>query len=215
MKLRNIAVTPGNRAFLAGQTGSGKTTLARELLGLATFPVVVYDAKGLIQWPGYERTEKLATLKTLSYPRCVYVPPVDIQDAPEKQDEFFWILYQRGNCTVYIDEVYSVCNGNVMPPYYKAILTRGRERGITCLSSTQRPKSIPQVLMSESEHFYIFRLQLDQDRERVNTLTGLASRRIQRLKKHQFYYLEPSEDSAIWPLMLGLTETVTAEKERQ
>jgi hypothetical protein len=63
---------------------------------------------------------------------------------------------------------------------------------------------IPQVILSESEHFYVFRLKLEQDRRKVEETTALSADTISALPKQYFYHV-PQDGEAIGPLRLNLT----------
>jgi ABC-type dipeptide/oligopeptide/nickel transport system ATPase component len=208
---RNIAVSPTERGVIVGMTGSGKTVLAKQLLQCARSHVVVYDAKGLIHWPGYARYTSLRELTTLNKrdvenrPRIIYAPNHFELDNPEVIDAFFSWIYNRKNTTLYVDEVYSVVRGESIPHYYNAVLTRGRELGISTISSTQRPKKIPQVVLSESENYYVFRLQLPQDRQRVREIVALSNERMLALNKHEFFFGSADGD-IIGPMKLTLNK---------
>ena len=67
-------------------------------------------------------------------------------------------------------------------------MVRGRELGVEVWNGTQRPKDIPQIALSESEHFYTFRLNLPQDRERIEAVTAIPREDIAALQKMLFYY---------------------------
>lgn len=193
--MSGLNISPGStdRATIVGMTGSGKTTLVRALLAVRAY-VVVLDMKGLIRWAGYERHETLQSLIQSKHPRLVYAPNyIEMQDW-DTIDRFFEWIYRRRNTTLYVDEVYSVCRNNKIPFYYNAVLTRGREKKISVLSAVQRPKMIPITILSESEHFYLFRLQIRDDRKRVQEITGVDEARLEGLEKYQFFYANASGD---------------------
>jgi hypothetical protein len=175
------------RAFLAGMTGSGKTTLAYELLKVKDY-VVVHDAKGMLTWKGYERCIKLNDAMHSDSPKIIYAPDHFELDNEEKINEFFTWVYKRKNTTLYIDEVYAVTKRAEIPHYFLACLTRGREMGISTYCSSQRPKNIPQFILSESENYYVFRLLLLNDRKRITEILPIADEQLTTLKQYQFYY---------------------------
>lgn len=198
----NIAPSIADRAVMVGMTGSGKTTLAYQLLRVRPY-VVVFDAKGLIHWPGFFRYTEFNQLTQSKFPRLIYAPNhKEITDTAIHEKFFSWI-YHRENTTVYVDEVYAITNKNELPHYYHAILTRGRELNISTFSSTQRPKMIPQVILSESEHYYIFRLLLPQDRQKMREILPISEVQQMRLKKHCFMYGN-AEGTIVGPLKLAL-----------
>lgn len=183
-------------------TGSGKTTLARTLLLSRPF-VVVYDAKGLLAWPGFQRFTVLQQLAESRHSKLIYAPNHrELQDEATKEKFFEWV-YNRQNTTLYVDEVYAVTSRGYIPHYYHACLTRGREMGISVFSSTQRPMLIPQVILSESEHYYVFRLQLPQDKKRIREIVNLESSQIENLPKYLFYY-GSSDGEIVGPLKLRI-----------
>lgn len=173
-----------------GKTGSGKTSLAERLCNFRTF-VVVFDWKGLIRWRGYQRyTEfrRIIEAHPTKYPKLIYAPNADEIDDPDLTDSFFKWVYHRGNCVLYVDEAFSVTNGRYLPRGYNACLTRGRERNISVYSSSQRPKDIPTVLMSEAEHWYSFYLKTPADVKKVGEITGASDEQIESLQQYQFLY---------------------------
>lgn len=171
-----------------GQTGSGKTTLARYLLKFRKF-VVVLDYKGRINWPEYEVHTSVRSLMNAEHSRLLYRPNYAESVSEDKQDEVWQWIYQRQNCTAYIDELTSIAKGDAVYPFhYGACLVRGRELNIEVWSGTQRPLKIPQVTLSESEHVYCFSLILPQDRKKIVDATGMSYDEIAGLDKREFLY---------------------------
>lgn len=204
-ELAELLPGPTDRAVFFGQTGSGKTTLARHMLESRDF-VVVIDGKGLINWTDYQLYQNLdAAMKSSDrrYPAKIWRPSHEALRDPEALDKFFEWIYRRGNTTVYIDEVYTVTEGEQIPPFYHACLTRGREHKVETWSATQRPMRIPQVVMSEAEHAYLFRLAMEQDRKKVASMCAIDPYQLQRLPKYQFFYA-PQDGEVMGPLRLKM-----------
>jgi hypothetical protein len=164
---------------------------------------VVHDAKGLITWPGWQRHAQLKeALKSRSH-RIIYQPSYYELNDENISETFFRWIYDRGWTILYVDEVFGVAKGQNIPTHYHACITRGRERGITILSSTQRPKSIPSVVLSESEHFVIFHLGMPQDRERIEEIIDIDEDQIKELPKQLFYYCTQFSIAGPYKLNLG------------
>lgn len=183
-----------SRSAFIGMTGSGKTTLARSILRFYPF-VVVYDVKGQMKpkdWPGFVFVKDLAKLLKADpekEPKLVYQPNID--EIPDERnwdyaEKFFKWIYNRKNTCIYIDEVYGCTAAHYIPFYFKAILTRGRERGITCMMATQRPSMIPQFILSESENYFVFKLQMPQDKKKMSEIKGFPVDVLDSLKKFEF-----------------------------
>ena len=110
--------------------------------------------------------------------------PIDLPIARARQK-----IYENKNRRFYIDEATSIKFGGVkIPEGLTALINRGREPGLSTMVATQRPSRIPMNILSESEHYYIFRLRLPQDRERVEDITGISVEDQARLRKYEFFY---------------------------
>lgn len=190
-----IAIKPSESVFIAARTGGGKTFIARKYLA-GYQNVVCLDTKGTTVWPevpgtiwdlGTKDEPKfklkepgenlsmvfhLADLPKIKTPKIIYRPVFE-ELTPDFYEEFFKWCYKRQNCIVWVDEAMSVSpTPYKIPEYYKAILTRGRERRTSVWSLTQRPSGIAQVIISESIHFFVFDLNLEQDRDKMASVTG-------------------------------------------
>jgi energy-coupling factor transporter ATP-binding protein EcfA2 len=200
--VRLTDISPGrtDRAVLCGQNGCGKTVLARFLLQVyPTLPSYVLDWKGEIRWTNYKRFTKLKQFVESEHQHKIYAPNINEIDDHDYWNAFFNYAYRRKNCQVYVDETSAVTWRDELPRYYRHLIARGRERGIRLLSSTQRPTGIPQIVLSESSHYYCFTLRMVQDRERVEKNSGIAREAIAALKRseHRFFYA--NEDGVTGP----------------
>lgn len=185
-----------DRGALIGATGTGKTYLARFLIEDVDKPhSVVYDTKpseAIAEWDHefIESIDELQEIDPGKQRRVIYRPSrFEMRDVVV-QDKFFEWVYVNGSRRVFIDEAGSIAGGSNPGYNLQDCLTRGREKGVSTLVGTQRPARIPVVLMSEAEHYYIFRLNWPYDREKVTELTGgnITVRDQLTLNEYEFFY---------------------------
>jgi len=181
--------------FIGGQNGTGKTTLAKALIR-ARKHVVVLDPKNTFKDAAFGGTvvKRLSDLPKCKNPHIIYRPSVrNGERTKENMDLFFWWIYDRRNTTVYVDEAALISQVGKMPDGYLACLVEGREIGISVISASQRPKNIHNTIISESRHYFIFRLNLESDREKIADIIGDDAIKFIKPKKYFFWYFSPED----------------------
>lgn len=205
-----IRTGKNNRAILLGRTGCGKTTLAKFLMNDQAKPYsIVYDAKGMmnpVSWQNHHFEYSFKTIQEINpqeKPRIIYQPDFEASIDSNEQNEFFYWIYNRHNTRLYVDEAYSLLGGINPSRGLLACLSRGRERGISTIISSQRPARIPAVTLSEAEHYYIFQLSHPADKQRVEDITNgkITSEDIEELQPYQFYYYDAWNNQRIEPAL--------------
>lgn len=167
----HINIRPDERVTLIGMTGSGKSTLAQYLL--ADEPRVVFvDPKSemdSVAWNAREYDGNAYNQLLKGRPgRYILRAPID-----QDYERYFEQFYTLGRLIVYIDEVYGVTAGRTRAGnWLTALYTRGRSRQIAVWAATQRPRWIPLFILSEANWLFLFRLQLEADREAVASIMG-------------------------------------------
>lgn len=185
------------RVFICGKTGSGKTALAEFLLKKSN-RLVVIDSKGNLK----DRMNLLDDnkgLKLLSKGREARVQILTpIVDNPQLYfEDLFQQIYNMGNVILYIDEIFAITNGRDYGKWLTALYTRGRELGIGVWISTQRPSRIPMFSLSESDYYFMFRLQLDEDKKRMSKILGEGV--LKPIEdEHGFYMYSTKNDELIY-----------------
>lgn len=183
------------RAVFVGKTGCGKTTLAERVCGQFD-NVVVLDSKGELTWKGYIICKSLAEVFRAGNEK---IGKIIWQPNPHEQNEdtyniYFKWIYDRRHTISYVDEVFAICkNSQNIPFWFRAILTRGRSRGIGSFNATQAPVFVPHFILSQSEHYYVFRTKLRGDRDKIEQITGIPYHMQNDLLNHEFYYANDND----------------------
>jgi hypothetical protein len=208
---RAIKMRENDRAVFIGKTGCGKTTLAQFLIEDEDKPFsFVWNPKGsdsIYKW----RHKHVTSLKAVyaaadkEERRIIYTPDPYLAEDEANQAEFGYWLYEKKNRRVYLDEATSIVyNGVKVPRWLNALINRGRERGLSVATATQRPSGVPSNVLSESEHWYIFQTILPQDRAKVEAITGISIEDQMSLNDHEFFYFNLSKGLLPRKLRLNL-----------
>lgn len=197
-----IPIKYNERCFFVGTTGSGKTTLAKALLWDKPY-VYVLDPKRTFtvpeSWPMGSKT--YTSLPQLmrhdSEETAIYRPsPMEMKTYC---NDYFFHVFDVGNCFVFVDEVMSVCPAGRIGQGYAHCIQLGRERGIGTWSATQRPAMVPLVTMTESEYYFVFRLKNPDDRKRMGNYADPILERKVPDKNGFYYYNENTQRVKYYP----------------
>lgn len=193
--------------FIPGKTGSGKSFLAE--IYLAGFDhVVKLDTKGevyerrrkkqpiwmnLIEGKDFTVIEKLSDIDRVTTPKIIYAPIFEEQTLDYYDALLKWV-YLRENTTIWIDELMSIAEVSKYPPYLKALMTRGRSKNASVWALTQRPMDIPTIVLANTTHFFVFNLNLPQDRKKMAETTGMYEFMDAPGYRHFWYYKDGEEE---------------------
>lgn len=201
-------IKPSEHCFICGGTGSGKSVLADVYTAGATETVIKIDIKddcyarrrdgdplwrGLVENEDFEVVHSLDAVKKSEFQKIIYVPPFEEQ-TPENYDDLAKYVYTTGDTRLWIDELMLFAqSAQVYPPFLRAILVSGRSRRATVTMCSQRPMSIPAICIANSQHFFVFQMNNDQDRKKMADVTG-CRKFLERPQKYAFWYYREGDD---------------------
>lgn len=195
-------IQSNDRIFVGGKTGSGKTTLVKKVLWNQYTDRVFHDPK--LTNSDLRTNAALArdpeTLENLLShgKRSILYQPVDL--GMEDFDMVCSILFRRGNIVLFCDEAAAVCNPSFITEEHRRLVTQGRARGLGVVSCSQRTRDCHSLLLSETEHFFIFRLQLETDVAKLKKMIPPRdSELIYKLPRYHFIYFNPAEFDNVIP----------------
>lgn len=199
---------------LVGTTGSGKTTFAREALMLRDWVVILATkARDEVLFDEFKKYGFVVKRSWSPFdtenPRVIFAPPITAptKDAKAAQAEAFrrvlieLFMLERGNWTVYADEVAYLTNDLGLRTEWDTLELQGRSLGITLVSSTQRPRGIPRNVFAQASWFGFWRMPNAEDRISASDLVGgqayTAREAMRVLPSHELLLVDVQRDAAL------------------
>jgi len=179
----NIKLT--DRVAFYGKTGSGKTLLAMSFSLMFPRIIIVDTKRDLSGWNTENYSSKTAKLLSKDSFR------IRVMNLNDTYNLINFILAKHIDCVVIIDEIVNMRNDDT--DCLERLWKTGRGLGIGAWGLSQRPKAIPVFYTSEAEHFFIFRLNMRDDRKRVSEYTKEVVTDI-TLKNHSFLYYNSNSE---------------------
>lgn len=211
MSSQNVAIKENEHVFIAGTTGTGKSTFAEVYLSHYKY-VVKLDSKrefeerrikgqsawmGLVEGKDFTIVEYLEDLPAVETPKIIYAPVFEEQNK-EYYNEFFRWCFERQNNIVWVDELLSIVNGQVMPPQFRRIMTQGRSKNVGCWNCTQRPTGLPMIIPANTSHFIGYYMPWLEDRKKMYSFTGCREFLSPPDKaKFEFWYTKAGSGKAV------------------
>lgn len=171
----------GEHVALIGPTGAGKTNLAFWLLPIhkyltifATKPVDS-SLRKFGEHNHFDIIREWSRVSVEKSPRRILWPNAKTVDAVKTQkvvfDNAFRHIYVEGGWTLYIDELYFMCQALGFTAMIKIYLLQARSLGISLVCATQRPAWVPLEVYDQSTHLFFWR---DTDIRNLRRLSGIS-----------------------------------------
>lgn len=184
----DLTIKSNERISIFGRTGSGKTFFAKNWLLPHMTHYIFHDIKhenNDIEHDIIINTPKELKKAITEYRKILYQPK-----SPTDKDfnNLCEIIFNNKNTTLYVDEASIMSSPTKILYWHNVILTQGRTYNVGIINTSQRPRIIHNTLISESEHLFIFSLNLDTDIFKIRQQIGDAADDIRFLPEHHVLY---------------------------
>lgn len=194
----NLKIQPNKRLIFVGKTRSGKTFLAKQLLRMILDRTK--DTQVIFIDPKHETTF-FGNGEDLEHPKLVekYNSKVRVQVFQtftwnEHLEHMVDAVLKRGNAIVVLDEIGGIATATTVPTGITRLWTQGGGKNVGAWSLVQFPRRIPSVIKTQSEHWFIFRLNsLDERKELLNFIPDSSI--LEKLEKYYFKYFNDDMDT--------------------
>ena len=150
---------------ILGSKGSGKSYLANQLLkGLNGIHVWVYDfnhqfhsSRAIV----FNDLTKMLEVSDSAKRGHYLLQPHDNSENTFRR--FCEEGFKRGNLVLMMDEAHSFLTKMKQLKEFNNIILSGRPRGISCITISSRPASLPNNVLTNAKHVFSFKLNLESD----------------------------------------------------
>lgn len=193
----------GWRAITIGSTGSGKTWFQRKVVSHSAVRdsyVLIHDVKNKV--PQYQGAIRDSVWNLHREPVQGNVI-VFRHEGPERVADLGWEMSAKGaTSTVVIDELYDALSAGMHfaakgKSRISEIFRKGRSRGVSLLSSTQVPQSLPTVALDLADFKAVFRLD-SRSLEYVKSSFRLPKAQVETIRKLRIGQFVLVEQGADW-----------------
>jgi hypothetical protein len=185
---KDLIIRTSDRISIFGRTGSGKTFFVKNWLLPHYTHYVFWDVKHEnidIEYEVIVNTPAQLKNALTVYRKILYQPSTSTHDDFNKICE---IIFNNKNTVLYVDEASKISTPMKIAYWHNVILTQGRTYNVGIINSAQRPRFIHNSIIAESEHLFIFSLNLETDIIKIKQQIGDAGDDIRILPEHHVLY---------------------------
>jgi len=200
-----------DKITILGASGSGKSYLANALLqNLHGVTVFVWDfnyqfhsSRAIV----FHNLDEMIEASREAGTHAIHCILQSHDNSEAEFRKFCKFCFNRGNCVVIADEVHSYLSKQKIMKEFNDLILSGRPRGVSVISISSRPASLPNNVLSNSMHVFAFKLNLESDCEFLESFIGNQVWQLMpvdkrkkmkdepQLEKYTFFYRNQNEDS--------------------
>lgn len=171
-----------------GRKGSGKSTVLADTLQTLD-RLIVFDPMAEHDWTPNELTSLDALREFFLWNKkrelwaANYVPSEDLEADLE---ELSRLVYDRGDCTLAVEEIPLVASAGHMPDVFGKLVRTGRHRKVNVYWTAQRAAEVPRTLTSLTDEFIFFSQTEPRDLDAIAARCGNdIADRVAHLGEHE------------------------------
>lgn len=200
----------GQHVAIMGRTGRGKTTLARDLMALRGWTIVIaskrkddtmdafpkFGYRIIQKWPPRYEDRRVV----------LWARPKTLRDTINARALIARVLddvYENGGWAVLLDDVAKMANALGFKREIATLLNESRSSGSSIVSAMTQPSSVTQAIPSEVwrqvRYHLVFYYRVSRDVEAISDIAGYDKKTIQgfmaRLRAYDFLAFDDLTDS--------------------
>lgn len=183
-----------------GSTGTGKTHwMLAELTRRKPPRLFIWDPEGEFAAHGActGQARELVQLSAGDRFAIVFNPPFDRELGERAFSLFCKVAFERGCCTVLIDELADVVRAGSAPEGWTQLVRRGRKREVSILAASQRPASIDKTFWSLASRVRCTRLAYLEDQRAMAAALGAELGQVQALQGFEAIDIDRNQPATV------------------
>ncbi len=202
----------GEHITIIGPTGSGKSYLALQLIKTRRDYLLLLtkghdktldrfiekeEIEVIKQWPPSGFSDKVALWPKFtgidSFQEQHTVFKNAINGYRTKTGKHIKGIYSEGSWSVLVDEVMYFREELHLETELRMLWTQGRSNDISLVAGTQRPRDVPQLMLNQWSHLFVFqtsdRYEIDRLAAIGGNISNIIRENVPKLQRHYFLYV--------------------------
>lgn len=202
--------SPTDVITVLGKRGSGKSTLAKKIQSI--YPrVVIFDRLQEYPKESGANFHDVSTFEgfgaavqhcvSLQKFKIIFRFDVEATNHDAVFNEALRVLYymgkECGGLCIVVEEAHNFASRHFLPQWFKECILTGRHKGLSIITTSQRPAEIHKTLLSQSHHIFCGMLHEKNDIAYLQSVMGDDALKLSQLRQFNFLHYSPGEKSKI------------------